>query len=232
MMLADNAVIFSMIHVSGTEHKEVKVFPMIRLFVFDLGNVILPFEHRQIAVKLQEVSLIKNRFTPDDLFRFLFERDRGFVNPYEEGRISSLAFFAKLRERYKLELGFEEFKDMWNNIFEEDPEVNAIITHLKNKGYPVFLLSSTNELHFSYVMERYPIVHSLDEWILSYEVGARKPKKKIFDAVFEKTDIAREETLYIDDIKAYVEAAKTYGLQGMHFKNPIDLWELLKEKCI
>jgi len=29
-----------------------------------------------------------------------------------------------------------------------------------------------------------------------------------------------------------VEASKTYGLQGMHFKNPKDLWELLKEKCI
>jgi putative hydrolase of the HAD superfamily len=205
---------------------------MIGLFVFDLGNVILPFEHRQIAVKLHEVSRIQNRFTPDDLFRFLFERDRGFVNPYEEGRISSLDFFAKLRERYKLKLEFEGFKDIWNNIFEEDPEVNAIITHLKNKGYPVFLLSDTNELHFSYVMERYPIVHSLDEWILSYEVGARKPKKRIFDAVFEKTDIAREETLYIDDIKAYVEASKTYGLQSMHFKNPKDLWELLKERCI
>jgi putative hydrolase of the HAD superfamily len=205
---------------------------MIRLFVFDLGNVILPFEDRQISVKLHEVSLIKNRFTPDDLFRFLFDGDRGFVNPYEEGRISSLDFFAELRGRYKLDLKFEEFKDIWNNIFEEDPEVNAIITHLKNKGYPVFLLSSTNELHFSYVMERYPIVHSLDEWILSYEVGAKKPKKKIFDAVFEKTDIARDETLYIDDIKAYVEAAKTYGLQGMHFKNSKDLWELLKEKCM
>jgi len=203
---------------------------VISLFVFDLGNVILPFEHRQIAVKLHEVSRIQNRFTPDDLFRFLFDKNWGFVNPYEEGRISSLDFFGKLRERYKLELEFEEFKDIWNDIFEEDPEVNAIITHLKNKGYPVFLLSNTNELHFSYVMERYPIVHSLDEWILSYEVGARKPEKEIFDAVFEKTDIARDETLYIDDIEAYVEAAKIYGLQGMHFKNPKDVWALLKEK--
>ena len=213
-------------------HSSVKVFPMIRLFVFDLGNVILPFEHRQIAVKLHEVSRTQDRFTPDDLFRFLFERDRGFVNLYEEGLMSSLDFFEKLRERYKLELEFEEFKDIWNHIFEENPEINAIITHLKNRGYPVFLLSNTNELHFSYIMERYPIVQSLDEWILSYEVGARKPKEKIYDAVFEKTDIARDETLYIDDIKAYVEAAKRYGLQGLHFKNAKDLWEFLKENSI
>ena len=71
---------------------------MIKLFVFDLGNVILPFEHRQIAVKLHETSRIQDRFTPDDLFKFLFDRDRGLVNPYEEGLMSSVDFFAKLRE--------------------------------------------------------------------------------------------------------------------------------------
>jgi putative hydrolase of the HAD superfamily len=205
---------------------------MIKLFVFDLGNVILPFEHRQIAVKLHETSRIQDRFTPDDLFKFLFDRDRGLVNPYEEGLMSSVDFFAKLREKYKLELEFEEFQDIWNIIFEENAEVNDIIAYLKNKGFPIFLLSNTNELHFSYIMERYPIVHSLDEWILSYEVGAKKPKKKIYDTIFEKIDIVRGEVLYIDDIPEYVESAKTYGLQGLVFKNTKDIWELLKENSI
>ena len=109
---------------------------MIKLFVFDLGNVILPFEHRQIAVKLHETSRIQDRFTPDDLFKFLFDRDRGLVNPYEEGLMSSVDFFAKLREKYKLELEFEEFQDIWNIIFEEDLEVNDTIMYLKNKGFP------------------------------------------------------------------------------------------------
>jgi HAD superfamily hydrolase (TIGR01509 family) len=205
---------------------------MIKLFVFDLGNVILPFEHRQIAVKLHETSRIQDRFTPDDLFKFLFDMDRGLVNPYEEGLMSSVDFFAKLREKYKLELEYDEFKDIWNIIFQEDSEVNKAILYLKNKGYPVFLLSNTNELHFSYIMERYPIVHSLDEWILSYEVGAKKPKQKIFDTIFEKTDTTRGEVLYIDDIPEYVEAAKNYGLQGLVFKNAKDVWELLKENSI
>ena len=205
---------------------------MIKLFVFDLGNVILPFEHRQIAVKLHEASRIQDRFTPDDLFKFLFDRDHGLVNPFEEGLMSSVDFFARLREKYKLELEFDEFQDIWNIIFDEDPEVNDAIMYLKNKGYPVFLLSNTNELHFSYIMERYPIVHSLDEWILSYEVGAKKPKQKIYDAIFEKTDVARNEVLYIDDVSEYVEAAKTYGLQGLVFKNAKDVWELLKENSI
>ena len=206
---------------------------MIKIFVFDLGNVILPFEHRQIAEKLHEVSRIQDRFTPADMFRFMFDRDNGLVNPYEEGLMSSIDFFARLRERYKLDLDFEEFKDIWNLIFQENAEVNDLILFLKKEGYPLFLLSNTNELHFSYIMERYPIVHSLDEWILSYEVGAKKPKQKIYDVIFEKNkDVKRDEVLYIDDIPEYVEAAKGFGLQGLVFKDAKDVWELIRENSI
>ncbi len=206
---------------------------MIKIFVFDLGNVILPFEHRQIADKLHEVSRIQDRFTPADMFRFMFDRDNGLVNPYEEGLMSSIDFFARLRERYKLDLDFEEFKDIWNLIFRENAEVNDLILFLKKEGYPLFLLSNTNELHFSYIMERYPIVHSLDEWILSYEVGAKKPKQKIYDVIFEKDkDVKRDEVLYIDDIPEYVEAAKGFGLQGLVYKDAKDVWELIRENSI
>ena len=44
---------------------------MIGLFVFDLGNVILPFEHRQIAEKLHEASRIPDRFSPDEIFKYI-----------------------------------------------------------------------------------------------------------------------------------------------------------------
>jgi glucose-1-phosphatase len=206
---------------------------MIRLFVFDLGNVILPFEHRQITVKLHEASRIQDRITPEGMFQYMFDIDKGLVNPYEEGRMTSMEFFGRLRERYKLELEYEEFQDIWNQIFWENPDVNDMILYLKDKGYPIFLLSNTNELHFSYITARYPIVHSLDEWILSYEVGAKKPKQQIFDEIFEKRkDLNRDEVLYIDDIPGYVEAAKGYGLQGFVFKDVKDLWELLKENSI
>jgi len=35
---------------------------MIKLFVVDLGNVILPFDHRQIPARLLEKSREKERF--------------------------------------------------------------------------------------------------------------------------------------------------------------------------
>ncbi|MCX5813393.1 MAG: HAD family phosphatase [Proteobacteria bacterium] len=205
---------------------------MIKLFVFDLGNVILPFEHRQIAAKLYEKSEKKTAISPDDIFKFLFDRGKGVVNIYETGQISSIEFFSQLREHYRLAMDFEEFKGIWNPIFSENLQVSDAISYLKSKGYPVFLLSDTNELHFTYVTETYPIVHKMDEWILSYKVGVKKPVKRIYDVIFEKTDVDRDEVFYIDDIERYVEAAKGFGINGMVFRDADGLWQMLKENGI
>lgn len=198
---------------------------MIKLFVFDLGNVILPFEHRQIAQKLYEKSANRTFFLPDDIFLFMFERDNGLINIYETGKMTSEEFFGHLKDRYELDLGFYEFKDIWNHIFWENHDVIDAIMYLKSNDYPVFLLSNTNEMHFSYISERYPIVNELDGWILSYEVGVKKPEKRIYDMIFEKVDVDKNDVFYIDDIEHYVEAAKNFGIQGMVFKEAGQLWK-------
>ncbi len=205
---------------------------MIKLFVFDLGNVILPFEHRQIAAQLYERSREKTMFAPDGVFKFMFDTGNGLVNDYEEGLLSSLEFFIKLKSKYRLDMDYEEFCGIWNPIFWENPDVNEVILYLKEKGYPIFLLSNTNELHFSYILEHYPIIHTLDEWILSFEVGAKKPKKRIYDVIFEKMDVDKDEVFYIDDIERYVEAAKGFGINGMVFREARQLWEILRDNGI
>jgi FMN phosphatase YigB (HAD superfamily) len=199
---------------------------MTRLFVFDLGNVILPFDNRRIAEKLYARSTAD--CTADDIFGYLFDTDSGAINPYEEGLASSLQFFRDLRDRYKLRLEFDEFVEIWNDIFWENVEVNEVIVYLKTKGFPLFLLSNTNELHFAYIIDRYPIVHLMDEWILSFEVGAKKPKRRIYDAIFEKMDVRRNEVFYVDDVESYVETAKKMGMQGLVFRQPTDLWDAVK----
>ena len=205
---------------------------MIKLFVFDLGNVILPFEHHQIAVKLHRRSTEKTNFTPQRLFDVMFDLNNGLINPYEEGLMSSDEFFSELKRQFRLDMDINDFRDIWNPIFRDDPHVNEAILYLKKKGYPLFLLSNTNELHFSYIMEKYPIIHSFDEWLLSFEVGAKKPKRRIYDAIFQKMDVQPDEVFYIDDISQYVETAQHLGIKGMVFSNAAQLWEFIRKNDI
>ncbi len=205
---------------------------MIKLFVFDLGNVILPFEHRQIAVKLHEKSTEKEAFTPEQLFDVMFDLQNGLINPYEEGLMSSAEFFSNLKRQFRLDIDMNAFSNIWNPIFRDDPEVNEVILYLKEKRYPLFLLSNTNELHFSYIMEKYPIVHWFDEWLLSFEVGAKKPKQRIYDAIFEKMDVKPSEVFYVDDISKYVETAQQLGFNGMVFRSAAQLWDFIQKNGI
>ncbi len=207
---------------------------MIKLFVFDLGNVILPFDNRQIAEKLaiRQKNGTRTPSSTSDIFDYIFDLDKGSINRYEEGLCSSMEFFRDIKERYRLDLEFEEFKEIWNNIFWENLEVNEMIVYLKAKGYPVFLLSNTNELHFMHILERYPIIHLMDEWILSFEIGAKKPDRRIFSAIFEKMDVEKDEVFYIDDIEHYVENARRLGMNGLVFKEPADLWNALRKNSI
>ncbi len=200
---------------------------MIKLFVFDLGNVILPFDNRPIAEKLHACSSLP--CTADEIFQYLFDMQTGSTNDYEEGLFSSFQFFRDVRDRYKLQIEFEQFAEIWNNIFREDSEVNELIVYLKAKGFPLFLLSNTNELHFAHIIDRYPIVHLMDEWILSFEVGAKKPKRRIYDAIFEKVDVAKDEVLYIDDVEQNVKTASEIGMRGLLFKEAAGLWHAVQD---
>lgn len=202
---------------------------MIKLFVFDLGGVILPFEHTQIARKLQKRSRLRGKISAQEIFSILFDVEEGLVNPYEEGRITSLEFFSELKERFSLELEFDEFKEIWNPIFTKDDKVIEIISGLKSLGYTLYLLSNTNELHFSYIEETYKISSLFDRLILSFEVGAKKPKRKIFDSIFEGNSFLPKETFYVDDVPFYVEMALSYGMKGHVFTGAENLKREIKE---
>ncbi len=190
--------------------------PRIDVVLFDLGNVILPFNHRQIGEKLLQFSLKKETGDPKKIFAFLFDLHEGTVNLYETGRMSSNEFFQSVKEFFQLELSFDLFSTIWNDIFTENEDVSEIIRSLKGKK-KLGLVSNTNTLHFDYILSKFPVVRSFDRWILSHEVGFKKPAPEIYRRALEWASVPPENVLFIDDMKKNVEAALSLGIQAIHF---------------
>lgn len=195
---------------------------VIEVVLFDLGNVILPFNHFQIAQKLSRFALKTQYQDPPLIFAEIFDLGKGLINPYERGEISSSQFFELLRERFDLALSFEDFASIWNEIFTENVEVSEMIRSLKGKKR-LGLVSNTNPLHFAYALERFPVVHLFDRCILSHEVGAKKPDLKIFEAALRWASTPPERILFIDDTSGHVEAAHRLGLRAIHFTSAREL---------
>ena len=188
----------------------------IEVILFDLGNVILPFDAHRTAEKLSRSSQRKEFQHPPKMFSYLFDAEEGAINPYQVGKVSSVEFFQSLKESLSLSLSFEAFIPIWNEIFVEDKEVSEVIRSLKGK-YRLGLLSNTDPLHFGYILSKFPILQVFDKWILSHEVGFRKPEVGIFQAAIDWASVDPERILFIDDIRRHIDAAVTLGMQGIHF---------------
>jgi len=191
---------------------------LIEVIFFDLGNVILPFNNYQIAEKLCRFSHKEEFQEAGKVFSYLFDLQEGAINPFDMGRVSPQEFFKSVRNHLGLSITFEQFIPIWTQIFVEDQEVSEIIRSLKGK-WRLGLLSNTDPLHFRYIVSIFPIVSALEKWILSYEVGFKKPDPRIFQKAMEWASVNPEKILFIDDTKGHVEAAISLGMQGVHFQS-------------
>ncbi len=200
----------------------------IEVILFDLGNVILPFNHYQIAEKLSRFSQRKTFQDPQKIFSYLFDFEKGAINGYEVGKVSSIQFFKSLKKYLHLTLSFEEFIPIWNDIFTEDQEVSDIIRSLKGKK-SLGLISNTNPLHMDYIASKFPVVRIFEKWILSHEVGFKKPAIEIFQKAMDWASVKPEEILFIDDIKGHVDGAVSLGMQGIPFTSAQQLKGALRK---
>jgi glucose-1-phosphatase len=189
---------------------------VIEVIFFDLGNVILPFNHYQIAEKLSLFVQEKDFQDPDKIFAHIFDWKTGAINPFDAGKLSPEEFFQSLKESLRLSISFEAFVPIWNQIFVEDRDVSEIIRSLKGKRR-LGLLSNTDPLHFNYIVSTFPVISTFEKWILSYEVGFKKPDTRIFQKAVEWASVPPESILFIDDTEGHVEVAFALGMQGIHF---------------
>ena len=137
-----------------------------KLILCDLGNVLVKFDHR-IAVK-KILKFTDKSF--DEVYQLFF--DSPLTKDFEEGRISSRLFFKRISGKLHLKgLTFKEFVSIWSDIFFDNKGMVALLRRLK-KNYRLHLVSNINELHYDFILQKFPEHLSLfDDVILSYQTG-------------------------------------------------------------
>ena len=196
------------------------------VIVFDLGKVLIDYNYSPAIEKL-------NRIQPGlgDSFSKLYTEDYDLHRKYERGEIHTEAFLDIMLERADHKLTGKQFCKLFSDVFTINQQVIDLLPILK-KNYKLVLLSNTSAMHRKYGWGNYDFLKNFSKLVLSYEVGAVKPEKKIYQAVEEFTGVPAEKHLYIDDVKAYVNAAKKIGWDGILFKNYDELVKELKARKI
>jgi glucose-1-phosphatase len=186
-----------------------------KAIIFDLGNVLIDFDHRIAARRISNFSNRKE----EEIFSMFFDSE--LTGSFEEGRISPGEFFSEVRSLLNLKINYDEFVPIWNEIFfltKKNREVYYLACRLKKK-YTTALLSNINTLHLEYIKKKFPLFDAFHNIITSCELRLRKPQSQIYQKSLEIIGVLAGETFYTDDRPELVESAKTLGINSFVFKD-------------
>lgn len=187
----------------------------IKAILFDLGNVTVNFDH-YLAVERIKNFTDKNA---GEIYQLFF--DSNLTGLFEEGKLAPIEFYRKIKELLGIEIGYEEFAAIWNEIFfltDDNLRVHNLIKKLKSK-FTIVLISNINKLHYDYLIREYAIFKEFDKHVLSCEVGARKPDPLIYRKALKEAGAGIKEAVYIDDREDLVKQGKALGIKSICFKN-------------
>ena len=186
---------------------------MIKTVIFDLGNVIIPFDNGRAYRALAQhgpysATEIAARLNATDL-----------VNRFETGLIEPSDFAREVGRILGLKIGYDQFREIWSSVFLPETLLPESLLEDVAVRYRMLLLSNTNAIHFEMVRREYPLLRHFHDFVLSYQVKAMKPAPAIFHAAIERAQCAPHECFYADDIVAYVDAARRAGLDAVRFES-------------
>jgi putative hydrolase of the HAD superfamily len=185
---------------------------MHKAVIFDLGRVLLHFDFKRGYSALEGLcpypaTEIPKRIAPT-----------GLVERFETGLIDPRDFVAELSRTLDLNLDYDGFCRIWNNVFTDPLLPESMLQGLASR-YRLLLLSNTNAIHFEMLRRSFRALGHFHDLILSYEVHAMKPSPEIYAAAIESAGCRPEECFYTDDIAAYADAARAMGIDAVQFRN-------------
>lgn len=182
------------------------------VIVLDVGKVLVDFDTK---VVLEELSKRCGREIgpplPLDLDKLFF--------PLYVGRQSWEDILQVLNTALGLSLAPQEWHGLWCRIFTgEVPGMREALAELKS-DFRLVALSNTEHVHWTFLVQNYPILGLLDGWVVSYKEGVAKPDPAIYGAVVDRYCDGRLPVFYTDDIPRYVEAARRLGWDAEVFSD-------------
>jgi putative hydrolase of the HAD superfamily len=189
----------------------------LRAIIFDIGRVLIRVDpSRATTAFAQGISL-----SPQEVWSAI-EKDPRWQD-WQEGRLSPRDWYLHVCQHLKVTLTFEEFRQAWNDSLDPQPiQDDAFLKRLSN-NYRLALLSNTDPIHIAHMEATYNFFQYFSTRIYSCVLGASKPNPLIFREALRALKVRAEESVFIDDIPAYVEAARSLGMGGIPFVSPQQL---------
>ena len=189
---------------------------MIKSIVFDMGNVLLDYN--------PEVPL--NKFCQSEEAKDIIRREL-FGGPewvqLDLGNITVEQAYnsisSRIPEKYHSEL--KECIYKWDICMVPLEGAKEFLQYVKTNEYKIFILSNAHKSFYEY-FPRAIDLNIFDGVVVSADIHAVKPDKKIYEYILDKYSLNPAECLFIDDRADNVAGATAAGMNAFQFKNDFE----------
>lgn len=115
--------------------------------------------------------------------------------------------------------GTDKLLEHWFNRGGVVEEVIDLVKKVKEQGVTTILCTNNEKYRVLHIKNKFSFDDIFDHVVASYDIGAKKPDKEIFDRVVEVANARKEEIVFCDDDEEHVEAARNYGMKVILFKD-------------
>lgn len=200
--------------------------PTPQFLYFDLGNVLLNFDHPKAARQMAELA----GRTQKEVWDIVFDSD--LEVRYESGAIDCQAFYDEFCRRTKSAPDFAKLKHAAAEIFERNEPVITIVEQLHAAGHRLGVLSNTCAAHWEYCIDgRYSFLNRCFRvFALSYELKSMKPDPLIYIRATELAGVSPDHIFFVDDRPENVAAALAAGYDAVEYHGAEGLMIDLSER--
>lgn len=183
----------------------------IKVLLFDIGGVLVELGGMQTMHEWTRFQ-----YNTQDLM------DHWLLSPavrkYESGKCSARTFSEEIICEFDLPVStdvfMEAFKQWPSRLFDG---VKELLLQL-GKNYTLVSLSNTNDMHWPRIVETLGLEPLFSHHFPSHLTGLLKPDKEAFEQICRSLDIKPASTLFFDDSRRNIDAARELGLHTAHVR--------------
>ena len=197
-----------------------------RFIYFDLGNVLLFFDHARAARQMADAAGI----SAERAWQVVFESD--LEKRYEAGDVDDRQFYEEFCSATDSRPDFDALALAGSEIFTPNISLFPIVAALEAAGHRLGILSNTSPAHWAYCAGgRYALINqAFDVHALSYEIGACKPDAKIFAGAAELAGVSPQEILFFDDVAGHITGAQAAGFDAVQYTGTLAVASALRAR--
>jgi glucose-1-phosphatase len=186
-----------------------------RFIYFDLGNVLVHFDHR---IACEQMAAVAN-LTPSEVWRVVYESDLAYR--YERGEVSSREFHDAFCAATSTRPAFADLYHASADMFEPHEEMVKLVHGLQRQELPLGILSNTCESHWTYCLRNYPWLSKLfGVHALSFRIRSMKPEPTIYQEAAALAETSPSDIFFTDDRPENVAGAQAAGFDAVLFQSP------------